>query len=110
MQTERAVDQDYTCPIRDRVLANRQDRFPHTLAALRSRSINTWMKPVSLRPSPTLPCCGMLRGESVRPVISAKNRFDPAFSQELLWGEMEENRFRLFGFSMRCTSALLWVQ
>jgi hypothetical protein len=43
-------------------------------------------------------------------VISAKNR-STWFSQELLLGvKWKQNRFRLFGFSQRCTSALLWVQ
>ena len=46
----------------------------------------------------------------IRPVINAKNR-STWFNHELLVGvKWKWNRFRFFGFSQRCTSALLWVQ
>jgi hypothetical protein len=52
----------------------------------------------------------MCRGGIIRSVINAKKR-STWFNQELLLGvKWKRNRLRLFGFSQRCTSALLCVQ
>ena len=64
VQTERAVDQDYTVAIRDRLWQIDKTRFRHTLAGLTVTIHEHLDETVSLRPSPTLPCRGMLRGES----------------------------------------------
>jgi len=84
VQTERAVDQDYTVAIRDRLWQIDKTRFRYTLAALRSRSTNTWMKRCRYGLSNSSLLWNVAR-RIVRPVISAKNR-STRFSQELLVG------------------------